>query len=87
MAAKKDAVKQQIQQETALTQAQELMNNSTEKCFARCIVTPGTDLSNKDKACLSTCFDKYLQTFNVVSRTYTARLARTRHEEHSATLS
>ncbi|EAU83058.2 hypothetical protein CC1G_13534 [Coprinopsis cinerea okayama7 len=82
MVAKKEAVKRQIQAETGLAQAQELMNvghallggttyfkltlgerlqNSTEKCYARCIVTPGNDLSNKDKTCLASCFDKYLQ--------------------------
>ncbi|KAG2018155.1 hypothetical protein CC2G_007605 [Coprinopsis cinerea AmutBmut pab1-1] len=104
MVAKKEAVKRQIQAETGLAQAQELMNNSTEKCYARCIVTPGNDLSNKDKVhspsttlheyiltlptqtCLASCFDKYLQAFNTVSRTYTARVQRERlQQQHQHT--
>ncbi|TFK28208.1 hypothetical protein FA15DRAFT_665702 [Coprinopsis marcescibilis] len=82
MAAKKEAMMRQVQMETDVAQAQELMNTSTEKCFTRCIVNPGTDLSAKDKACLASCFDKFLETFNVVGRTYTARITKERQAQH-----
>ncbi|KAF6743224.1 Tim10/DDP family zinc finger-domain-containing protein [Ephemerocybe angulata] len=74
MESRKQAVMQHIRNETALTNAQELMNASTERCFKSCVVNPGTSLSSTEQACLSGCFDKYLEAFTVVSRAYAGRV-------------
>lgn len=47
-----------------------------EHCFERCIPTPGDSLSSKEESCLSTCMEKYISTWNTVSRTYIARVSK-----------
>ncbi|PPQ73975.1 hypothetical protein CVT24_012537 [Panaeolus cyanescens] len=70
-----------IRQELALANVQELMNKSGDRCYTKCITKPGDSLSNSEKQCLSRCFDRYMEAFNIVSRTYTSRLARERQQE------
>ncbi|KAF9048401.1 Tim10/DDP family zinc finger-domain-containing protein [Panaeolus papilionaceus] len=70
-----------IRQELALVNVQELMNKSGDRCYAKCVTKPGDSLSNSEKQCLSRCFDRYMDAFNIVSRTYTARLAKERQQE------
>ncbi|KAJ2914521.1 hypothetical protein MD484_g5917, partial [Candolleomyces efflorescens] len=74
MEGRKQAVMQHIRNETALSNAQELMNASTERCFKSCVVNPGASLSSTEQTCLSGCFDKYLEAFTVVSRAYGSRV-------------
>ncbi|KAG1746262.1 Tim10/DDP family zinc finger-domain-containing protein [Suillus occidentalis] len=80
MAAKKEAVMNGVRSEIALASAQELINKTNEKCFAKCITKPGTSLSGSEEAgtCLSRCLERYLETFNMISKTYSARLSRER---------
>lgn len=35
---------------------------------------PGTSLSGRESTCLSTCMEKYIESWNTVSKTYVARL-------------
>lgn len=35
---------------------------------------PGASLSSKERTCLSTCMEKYIDGWNVVSKTYVSRL-------------
>lgn len=35
---------------------------------------PGSSLSGKEQTCLSTCMEKYIEGWNVVSKTYVDRL-------------
>ncbi|GLB40595.1 putative tim10/DDP family zinc finger [Lyophyllum shimeji] len=76
--AKREAIMNGVRQEIALANAQELMNKANERCFAKCVTKPGDTLSNAEQTCLSRCLDRYLEAFNIVSRTYTQRLARER---------
>ncbi|KAI9428743.1 Tim10/DDP family zinc finger-domain-containing protein [Lactarius indigo] len=52
----------------------------TTKCFAKCVTKPSTSLSSSEETCLSRCFDRYMEAFNIISRTYTARLTKERLE-------
>lgn len=69
-----------IRNEVALANAQELMNKASEKCYAKCVTKPGTYLSSSEETCLSRCLDRYLEAFNIISRSYTARIASRRDE-------
>ncbi|KAI0259853.1 Tim10/DDP family zinc finger protein [Gloeopeniophorella convolvens] len=69
-----------IRNELALANAQELINKTNDKCFLKCVTKPSTALSSSEETCLSRCFDRYMEAFNIVSRTYATRLARERLE-------
>lgn len=56
-----------------------------EKCYAKCITKPAGSLSSSDEGCLSKCMDRYLEAFNIVSKTYVARVAREREQQQLAT--
>ncbi|KAI0084126.1 Tim10/DDP family zinc finger-domain-containing protein [Irpex rosettiformis] len=80
MQARKEAVKASIREELAMQNAQELMNKSNEKCFLKCVTKPGSSLSSSEETCLSRCLTRYLEAFDIVSKTYVARLSRERSE-------
>ncbi|TCD62893.1 protein translocase subunit [Steccherinum ochraceum] len=63
-----------VRNEMALLNAQQLINKCNEKCFQKCVTKPGTSLSGSEETCLSRCIDRYLEAFNIVSRSYTDRL-------------
>ncbi|KIJ66767.1 hypothetical protein HYDPIDRAFT_26189 [Hydnomerulius pinastri MD-312] len=85
-AARKEAVMNSVRSEIALANAQELMNKTNEKCFAKCITKPGTSLSSSDEACLSRCLDRYMEAFNIVSQTYTRRISKESSQMREAAL-
>ncbi|KAF9917191.1 hypothetical protein BX616_001671 [Lobosporangium transversale] len=76
MDAKKQQVMDQVRSELALANAQELINKINEKCFARCVLKPSTKLDNSEQNCLSNCMDRYMEAWNIVSRTYISRVQR-----------
>ncbi|KAJ8589830.1 hypothetical protein M405DRAFT_737976 [Rhizopogon salebrosus TDB-379] len=80
MTAKKEAVMNGVRSEIALASAQELINKTNEKCFAKCVMKPGAALSGSEETCLSRCLERYLEAFNMISKTYTARLSREREQ-------
>ncbi|KAF8240679.1 hypothetical protein L208DRAFT_1384103 [Tricholoma matsutake] len=78
MTARKDAMMNSVRQEIALANAQELMNKASDRCFLKCVTKPGSSLSSSEQTCLSRCMDRYMEAFNIVSRTYIARISRER---------
>ncbi|KAF9466451.1 Tim10/DDP family zinc finger-domain-containing protein [Collybia nuda] len=90
MAAKKEQIMSSVKNEIALANAQELMNvchrmahHTTcpnESCFSKCVTKPGSSLSGSEQTCLSRCLDRYMEAFNIVSRTYITRISRERVE-------
>ncbi|KAF7773302.1 hypothetical protein Agabi119p4_5469 [Agaricus bisporus var. burnettii] len=74
VAAKKEKIMAQIKNELALVQAQELINTTNEKCFTKCIPKPGNSLSSTEQKCLGYCLDRYMDAFNLVSKTYVGKL-------------
>ncbi|TFL04007.1 Tim10/DDP family zinc finger-domain-containing protein [Pterulicium gracile] len=75
MQSKKEMLMDSVRREIALQNAQELMNKANEKCFERCITKPGTALSGSEQTCLSRCLDRYMEAFNIVSKTYITRIS------------
>ncbi|KAJ2553353.1 protein translocase subunit [Coemansia sp. RSA 1836] len=72
--ARKEDVMQQVKQELAMANAQELINSINKQCFKQCIPSPGPSLSTSEQASLSRCMDKYLASWDVVSRAYVSRV-------------
>ncbi|KAK2153121.1 hypothetical protein LSH36_306g01050 [Paralvinella palmiformis] len=63
-----------------------LFQKMTDKCYRKCIHKPGTSLDNSEQAishsifqkCIAMCMDRYMDAWNLVSRTYTQRLQKER---------
>ncbi|KAJ6090461.1 Mitochondrial import inner membrane translocase subunit tim13 [Penicillium sp. IBT 16267x] len=65
---------QQLQQESAMTNARMLINKVNENCFQACVPAPGSSLSAQENTCLSSCMDKYISMWNITSRAYINRI-------------
>ncbi|PGH15754.1 hypothetical protein AJ80_05462 [Polytolypa hystricis UAMH7299] len=77
----KSAIIQQLQSESALTNARTLMEKLQENCFDKCIPNPpGSSLSSKEQTCLTTCMEKYIQLWNATSRAYIAQVGQQREK-------
>ncbi|PIL32167.1 transporter [Ganoderma sinense ZZ0214-1] len=74
VAARLESIKNSIRNELALQNAQELMSKVNDKCYAKCIPKPGASLSGSEEKCLSQCMDRYLEAFNIISKSYVLRL-------------
>ncbi|KAI4221420.1 MAG: hypothetical protein L6R36_006921 [Xanthoria steineri] len=73
----KTQVMDQIRQEAALNNARALITKLNGHCFDKCIPSPGTSLSRKEESCLSSCMEKYMGMWNIVSRVYIAQIQKT----------
>ncbi|KAI8849396.1 mitochondrial import inner membrane translocase subunit Tim13 [Chytridium lagenaria] len=69
-----DKIKEQIRNELALANYQDLLQRINGKCFAKCISKPGVELSNSDEGCISKCAAMYIETWNTVSATYLKKI-------------
>ncbi|KAJ5054436.1 uncharacterized protein L3040_000710 [Drepanopeziza brunnea f. sp. 'multigermtubi'] len=70
----KAAVMNQVRQETAMTNARQLIERVNTHCFEKCVAKPGASLSSGETTCISQCMDKYMAAWNTVSRAYIDRL-------------
>ncbi|PIA15717.1 hypothetical protein COEREDRAFT_81840 [Coemansia reversa NRRL 1564] len=70
----KEEVMKQVKNEMAVASAQELIKNINKNCFNLCISSPGPSFSSSDEACMSRCVDKYLASWDLISRTYIDRV-------------
>ncbi|KAI8338572.1 Tim10/DDP family zinc finger-domain-containing protein [Chlamydoabsidia padenii] len=73
---KKQEVMEQVRGELAMANAQELINKINEKCYLKCVPKPGSSLDSGEQQCLSKCMDRYMEAWNVVSRSYVNRIQR-----------
>ncbi|CAO1412762.1 unnamed protein product [Diamesa serratosioi] len=60
----------QVKQQIALANAQELLTKMTNKCFNKCINKPGSELDSSEQKCIAMCMDRYMDCFNSVSKSY-----------------
>ena len=51
-------IMQAVQQQVALQNMQELLQKVTDKCFKKCITSPGTSLGKSDQGCIAMCMDR-----------------------------
>jgi len=72
----KGELMEQVKQQIAVANAQELLTKMTEKCFKKCIGKPGVSLDSSEQKCISMCMDRFMDSWNLVSRTYGNRLQR-----------
>jgi len=72
--ATKEQLMMQVKQQIALANAQELLQKMSEKCYKKCISKPGSTLDNSEQKCIAMCMDRYMDTWNLVSKVYAQRL-------------
>lgn len=48
----------QVKQQIALANAQELLTKMTEKCFKKCVQKPGSELDSSEQKCVAMCMDR-----------------------------
>uniref|UniRef100_U5EPX4 Mitochondrial import inner membrane translocase subunit n=1 Tax=Corethrella appendiculata TaxID=1370023 RepID=U5EPX4_9DIPT len=72
----KDELMDSVKQQIAIANMQELITKMTEKCFIKCIQKPGKELDSSEQKCINMCMDRYMDSWNLVSRTYSQRLRR-----------
>lgn len=75
---RKQQVMAEVRNQLAIANAQELINKMNEKCFEKCITKPGPSLTSADEACVTRCTERFLEAFNIISKTYMARVGRER---------
>jgi len=75
----KEELMQQVQQQMVIANTQEILTRIGEKCFKKCIPKPGSSLDNSEQKCLAMCMDRFMDSWNLVSQTYTSRLQREKH--------
>lgn len=51
-----------------------LLQKMTEKCFKKCVAKPGTSLGNSEQKCIAMCMDRFMDSWNLISRTYVKRI-------------
>ncbi|KAJ2159683.1 protein translocase subunit [Coemansia sp. RSA 552] len=70
----KEEVMNQVRSEMAVANAQALIGNINRHCFKLCVQNPAASLSSSEEASLSRCVDKYLSSWDTVSRAYMTHL-------------
>lgn len=67
-------MKKQLSAQIAAATFQELVDDMAEKCYNICIKKPGTSLDSYEQRCLGNCMDRFIDSYNVVSRAFTSRI-------------
>ncbi|XP_065582840.1 mitochondrial import inner membrane translocase subunit Tim13-like [Artemia franciscana] len=76
--AQREQLIEQVKEQIAVANAQELLSKMTDKCFKKCVVKPGSSLDSSEQKCIAMCMDRYMDAWNLVSKTYSSRLQRER---------
>lgn len=74
----KEKLMEQVKAQIAVANFQEILQKMSDKCFKKCIAKPGTSLDNSEQKCVALCMDRYMDAYDIVSRTYAQRLQRER---------
>ncbi|CAG7734751.1 unnamed protein product [Allacma fusca] len=56
----KDELMDQVKQQIAVVNAQELLQKMTDKCFRKCVTKPGSSLDSGEQKCIAMCMDRDL---------------------------
>lgn len=70
----KTQLQEQITQELAVANATELVNKITQNCFDKCVLQPQDQITAQQNTCVNQCLEKYMRSWNVISKTYVARI-------------
>ncbi|KAH8920964.1 hypothetical protein BT69DRAFT_1283531 [Atractiella rhizophila] len=82
--AQANALKQAISQQIATTNAQGLIDAVNHKCFQKCVTKPSDKLGSSEEGCLDRCMQRYLEAYDIINRTYMARVAKERDVQRFA---
>ncbi|KAF2165382.1 hypothetical protein M409DRAFT_24232 [Zasmidium cellare ATCC 36951] len=66
----KQEIMDQVRQQAALANARLLVEKINEHCFERCIPKPGSSMASAETTCLNHCMEKYMASWNTVSKQY-----------------
>lgn len=72
-------VKKQLQEQLMVATFQEMVEEMTEKCFQMCIKKPGASLDSYEQRCLGNCQDRFIDSYNLVTKVFTSRLSANQH--------
>ncbi|XP_062139916.1 mitochondrial import inner membrane translocase subunit Tim13-like [Drosophila sulfurigaster albostrigata] len=64
----------QIRQEIALANAQQMLKKITVNCFKKCVEKPSVSLTKYEERCLIQCMDRFMDSIKVVTLSYSRRL-------------
>lgn len=70
----KKELQDQIAQELAVANATELVSKISENCFEKCVQLPGQRLLSNEDQCVNLCLEKYMRSWNVISKAYISRI-------------
>lgn len=65
-----------VQEQFAIATVTELLTKVTNKCFQKCITKPGTSLDSSETKCLNHCVDRFFDSYNIVTMSYSMRVQR-----------
>lgn len=68
-------IKKQFRNEIAAATYQELVEDMADKCYSMCIKKPGAALDSYEQRCLGNCMDRFIDSYNVVTKEFTKRLS------------
>ncbi|EDV96663.1 mitochondrial import inner membrane translocase subunit Tim13 [Drosophila grimshawi] len=69
-------VMSRLREQIAVAHVQEMLSKMTSKCFNKCISKPGKALDGTEQRCITQCMDRFIDTWDHVSRTYGNRIQR-----------
>ncbi|KAH8336168.1 hypothetical protein KR074_007346 [Drosophila pseudoananassae] len=72
----KDTFKKKVQQQAAIDHVSHMLDRICENCFRKCVERPSDELQAKEKRCLNMCMDRFMDSYNLVARTFQRRLER-----------
>lgn len=67
-------LKKNIKAEVAAALWNELIDEMSEKCFNICLKKPGVSLDSYEQRCLSNCMDRFIDSYNTITRTFMSRV-------------
>ena len=69
-------VMQTVREQIVIQNFQMLYEKMVEKCFLKCVPKPSSALDRYEQRCLELCMDRYTDSWNLISKTYTDRIGR-----------
>lgn len=64
----------QLQANIQASEFRQLVSDITENCYPICIRKPGSSLGSSDQKCIADCMDRYVDSYDQVSKLFMSRL-------------
>ncbi|KAH8376063.1 hypothetical protein KR009_002635, partial [Drosophila setifemur] len=76
MSESEQQLKEQVQQQSVMSSVQNMLSKVSGNCFRKCVDYPKGSLLGSEQRCLNLCMDRYLDSYNLVAKTFFRRLER-----------